>query len=153
MKQTAMSVIRCVLLLPALLQAAGRLSSARLTEKDTILLGGFTNNMGDEAFSGSLEQPLRTALEESPFLSILPEARVAAALKEMRQAAGRSLTPELTRQVCQRTHSQAYITGSLSREGAEFLIVLDAVDCDSSQPLVKVQAATWGKDKVVDTLG
>jgi eukaryotic-like serine/threonine-protein kinase len=153
MKPTATSVICCVLLLLALLHAAGRLSSARLTDKDTILLGGFTNNTDDEAFSGSLEQPLRTALEESPFLSVLPEARVAAALKDMRQPADQSLTPELTRQVCQRTHSRAYIKGSLSREGTEFLIVLDAMDCDSNQPLVKVQAATRSQDQVVDALG
>lgn len=148
-----MSVIRYVLMFLAFLYAASQLSSTALTDKDTVFWGGFTNNTGDEVFSGSLEQPLRTALEESPFLSVLPGASAAAALKEMRQSANAPLTPEMSRRVCQRTHCKAYITGSLSREGAGFLITLQAVVCESGQPLAQVQAATQSKDQIVDALG
>jgi eukaryotic-like serine/threonine-protein kinase len=148
-----MSLLRQVLMLLAFLYAASQLSSATLTDKDTILLANFANNTGDEIFDGSLEQPLYTALEESPFLSVLTGASVAAALKEMGRPVNAPLDPEITRQACQRTHSKAYIAGSLTRQDTEFLIALQAVDCESGQPLAQVHTAAPSQNRILDTLG
>ncbi|MBV9623112.1 MAG: tetratricopeptide repeat protein [Acidobacteria bacterium] len=145
-----MSVIGNVLLL---LPFIARLSSATLTDKDTILMGQFANHTGDTVFRGTLEQPLRTALEESPFLSIVADNRISAALKEMGERADAPLTPAVIRRVCQRTHSKAYINGSIARERGELQIVLRATACESGQPLSEVKAATQSKDKVIDVLG
>ncbi|MDP9009846.1 MAG: hypothetical protein M3N91_14255 [Pseudomonadota bacterium] len=58
-------------------------TSAALTDKDTILLADIVNNTGDDEFDEALEQPLRVALEESPFLDVRPQSRVIAALYNM----------------------------------------------------------------------
>ena len=49
---------------------------AVLTEKDTIVVADFENTTGDPVFDGTIKQALLMDLEQSPFLSILPEAQV-----------------------------------------------------------------------------
>jgi hypothetical protein len=93
---------------------AGRLSSNKLTDKDTILLADFAYNTDDEIFNGTLEQALRVALEESPFLSLLPEASVVAKLNDMARPANTPLSPDIARMLRQSTDSKAYVTGSVS---------------------------------------
>ena len=44
-----------------------------LTDKDTIVLADFTNTTGDTVFDGTLRQGLSVQLEQSPFLSIIPD--------------------------------------------------------------------------------
>jgi DNA-binding winged helix-turn-helix (wHTH) protein len=45
----------------------------RLTDKDTIVLGDFTNSTGDPVFDGTLREGLSVQLEQSPFLSLVSE--------------------------------------------------------------------------------
>src|SRR5580704_15671218 len=48
-----------------------------LTEKDTIVLADFTNSTGDAVFDGTLRQGLAAQLEQSPFLSLISDQRIA----------------------------------------------------------------------------
>ncbi|MGA7918504.1 MAG: hypothetical protein WCA38_02460 [Candidatus Acidiferrales bacterium] len=57
--------------------------AAPLTEKDTIVLADFANSTGDAVFDDTLKTALSVALNQSPFLNVLPENKVAAALKLM----------------------------------------------------------------------
>ena len=70
-------------------------STPRLTDKDTIVLADFTNKTGDPVFDGTLRQGLAIQLEQSPFLSLIPEQRIQQALRLMGKSAGAPLTPEL----------------------------------------------------------
>jgi len=124
-----------------------------LTDKDTILLASFTNHTGIEVLDGTLDAVLRTALEESPFLSVLSEASVAAALNDIARPAGTPLTPELARSVCLRRRSKAYVTGSINRDGSEFLVALQAWDCQSGRILADQQSPAQDKEKILDALG
>jgi eukaryotic-like serine/threonine-protein kinase len=133
--------------------AARQLSFTKLTDTDTILLADFTNRTEDEIFNGALDQALRTALDESPFLSVLSGAGVAGTLKDMARPANTSLAPDIALAVCQRTKSKAYVAGSISSRGMEFAVDLKALDCMSGETLVQAQSIAQGKDKVLDALG
>src|SRR5271166_2599589 len=76
---------------------------AKLTDKDTIVLSDFTNTTGDSVFDDTLKQGLSVQLEQSPFLDLVSDRKVNATLKLMGRPAGDRLTPEVTREVCQRT--------------------------------------------------
>ena len=80
-----------------------------MTEKDTIVLADFTNTTGDPVFDGTLRQGLSAQLEQSPFLNLLSDERVAQTLALMAQPKDARLTRELAREVCQRTASAASI--------------------------------------------
>src|SRR5947207_8860532 len=49
----------------------------KLTDKDTIVLADFTNSTGDPIFDGTLRQGLSSQLEQSPFLNLLSDERIA----------------------------------------------------------------------------
>src|SRR5208282_1726157 len=104
-----------------------RQAMTRLTEKDTIVLSDFDNKTGDAVFDDTLKQGLSVQLEQSPFLALLSEDKVNATLKLMGRPAGDRLTPEVTREVCQRTSSTTMLTGSIARLGSQYVIGLRAV--------------------------
>src|SRR3984885_100886 len=58
----------------------------KLTDKDTIVLADFTNTTGDSVFDGTLRQGLSAQLEQSPFLSLLSDERIAQTLALMTQS-------------------------------------------------------------------
>ncbi len=65
-----------VWLVPAIRSKAPLPKDAVLTEKDNIVVADFENTTGDPVFDGTIKQALLMDLEQSPFLSILPEAQV-----------------------------------------------------------------------------
>jgi eukaryotic-like serine/threonine-protein kinase len=91
-----------------------------LTDKDTIVLADFTNKTGDAVFDDTLRQGLSVQLEQSPFLSLISESKINQTLKLMGLPAGDRLTPEVTREVCQRTASKAMLTGSIVGLGSQY---------------------------------
>src|SRR5271157_3029607 len=53
----------------------------RLSEKDTIVLGDFSNSTGDAVFDDTLKQALSVALRQSPFLNVLSDSEIAKTLE------------------------------------------------------------------------
>jgi len=137
----------------AVLYFRSRQTAHQLTEKDTIVLADFSNETGDEVFDDTLKQALSVALNQSPFLNVLPESKVAAALKLMSRPVGTKLTPEVARELCQRVGSTAYVAGSIASLGSEYVLGLKAVNCQSGDPLAEKQVTAGSKEKVLDALG
>jgi len=127
--------------------------SNRLTEKDSIVLAEFTNTTGDPVFDGTLRQGLSAQLEQSPFLSLLSDQRVAQTLALMAQPKDARPTRELAHEVCQRTASAATIEGSISSLGSQYVVGLKAVNCRSGDVLANEQATASGKEQVLKALG
>src|SRR5215831_2166526 len=69
--------------------------SPALTEKDTIVIAEFENKTGDAVFDGTLRQGLSSQLEQSPFLNLLSDGRIAQALSFMQQPKDMRLSVEL----------------------------------------------------------
>src|SRR5438132_13663723 len=91
-----------------------------LTEKDTIVLGDFANSTGDAVFDGTLREGLSVQLEQSPFLSLVSEEGIHQTLQMMEKPANTRLTPEITREVCQRTSGAAALEGSVALIGTRY---------------------------------
>ncbi len=124
-----------------------------LTDKDTVVLADFTNSTGDVVFDETLKQGLAIQLEQSPFLSLVPEGKLNQTLKLMGRAAGSALTPEVAREVCQRTGSAAVISGSIAALGSQYVIGLKAVNCNSGDVLAQTQVQAKHKEEVPGLLG
>jgi eukaryotic-like serine/threonine-protein kinase len=127
--------------------------ATKLTEKDTIVLADFTNTTGDPVFDGTLRQGLSTQLEQSPFLNLLSDTRIAQTLALMTQPRGAQLTRELAREVCERTASAATIEGSIASLGSQYVLGLQAVNCLSGDLLAQEQVTANSKEQVLKTLG
>jgi eukaryotic-like serine/threonine-protein kinase len=127
--------------------------SKRLTEKDIIVIADFANSTGDAVFDDTLKTALNLSLRQSPFLNMLSDSAVAKTLQEMTRPASTKLTSEVTREVCQRAQSKAYITGSIATLGSEYVLGLKAVNCQSGDTLAQEQVTAAAKEKVLDALG
>jgi serine/threonine protein kinase/tetratricopeptide (TPR) repeat protein len=124
-----------------------------LTDKDTIVLAEFTNTTGDAVFDGTLKQGLAVQLEQSPFLSLLSEERAQQTLRLMGQSADGKLTPEVAREVCQRTGSTAVLAGSIAQFGTEYSLILKAANCSNGESLASTAAHASDKTRVLEALG
>jgi eukaryotic-like serine/threonine-protein kinase len=127
--------------------------SKRLTDKDTIVLADFANSTGDAIFDDTLKTALTVSLRQSPFLNVLSDSKVTKTLQQMTRPASTKLTPEVTRELCQRAGSKAYIAGSIGSLGSEFVLGLKAINCQSGDTLAQEQVTAASKEKVLDTLG
>ncbi|HXM16561.1 MAG TPA: protein kinase [Candidatus Eremiobacteraceae bacterium] len=130
-----------------------RRQPARLTNKDTIVLADFSNTTGDSVFDGTLREGLAAQLEQSPFLNLVSDQRVAQTLTLMRQPKQARLTADIARDVCQRTGSAATIEGSISSLGSQYVLGLKAVNCQTGDVLAAEQVTASGKEQVLKALG
>jgi serine/threonine protein kinase/tetratricopeptide (TPR) repeat protein len=124
-----------------------------LTSKDTIVLADFINTTGDTVFDGTLRQGLAAQLDQSPFLNIVSDAQIAGTLRLMGQPADARLTRDLARQVCQRNNGAAVLDGAISNIGNQYVIGLNALNCQSGATLVQQQVTANGKEQVLAALG
>jgi len=124
-----------------------------LTDNDTIVLADFTNTTGDPVFDGTLRQGLAVQLEQSPFLSIIPDQRIQQTMQMMGEQPDAKLTPEIARELCQRTGSTAVLDGSIAQIGTQYLLTLKAVNCISGESLTSTEAQASDKNHVLDALG
>ena len=108
--------------------------TTKLADKDTIVLADFTNSTGDPVFDGTLRQGLAVQLEQSPFLSLISEERIQQALQLMGQRTDVRLTPEVAREICQRTASAAVLDGSIASLGSQYVLGLRAKECRGGDP-------------------
>lgn len=126
--------------------------SPKLTDKDTIVLADFANTTGDPVFDGTLRQGLAVQLEQSPFLSLVSEERIQQTLRLMGQSPDARLTPELAREICERTASAAVLEGSIASLGSQYVLGLRAKSCQTGDLLDQEQMPAARKEEVLNTL-
>ena len=126
---------------------------AKLSDKDVVVLADFTNTTGDPVFDDALRQGLSAQLEQSPFLNLLSDERIAQTLSLMAQPKDARLTHERAREVCQRTASVAVLNGAIAQVGTQYLLTLKAINCSNGESLGSAEEQAPDKDHVLDALG
>jgi DNA-binding winged helix-turn-helix (wHTH) protein/predicted Zn-dependent protease len=124
----------------------------RLTDRDTIVLADFANTTGDPVFDDTLRQGLAVQLEQSPFLSLISDERIQRTLRLMGQPADARLTPEIAREICERTASAAVLEGSIASLGSQYVLGLRAKSCQTGELLDQEQMPAARKEEVLSTL-
>ena len=126
--------------------------SAKLTEKDSILLTDFVNTTGDSVFDGTLKQALATQLEQSPYLNILPESRIHEALKLMGRPEDQRITSDVAHEICLREGAKAMLNGSIASLGTHYVISLAAVSAQTGDTIASEQVESDSKEQVLKSL-
>ena len=124
-----------------------------LTDQDTIVLADFANTTGDPAFDGTLRRGLAVQLKQSPFLSLVSDARIQRTLPLMGQPKDARLITRVARDLCVRTGSTAFVEGSIASLGGHYVVGLDAVDCHSGESLAAEQVEAASREDVLKALG
>ncbi len=124
-----------------------------LTQQDTVVLADFSNKTLDPIFDDTLRQGLAAQLQQSPFLSIVSEQRIQQTLRLMGRPTDTKLSTEVAADICQRIGSKAYLNGSISSIGNQYVINVSAVNCQSGDTLAQEQVTANGKENVLKSLG
>ncbi|MGE5110697.1 MAG: protein kinase domain-containing protein, partial [Acidobacteriaceae bacterium] len=145
-----------VLGLAVLLAATGLLLRSRTTHAlsgaDTLVIAEFVNSTSDPVFDDALSQALAVELEQSPFLKILPPAKMRETLILMGRSPDASITPEIGREVCQRADGTAVLWGSIASLGSHYVIELTAAECSTGSDLAVEQIEAPNKEAVLNSL-
>ena len=126
--------------------------SAKLGEKDSVLLADFVNTTGDAVFDGTLKQALAVQLEQSPYLNIVPESKIREALRLMGRSGDERLTNEVAREICQRQGIKAMLTGTIASLGNHYVITLAALNGATGDALAREQVEVDSKEQVLKSL-
>jgi tetratricopeptide (TPR) repeat protein len=150
--------LSAALILVALIVASAlwyviRSRAPALTEKDMVLLADFVNLTGEEVFDNTLRQALGVQLEQTPFLSFLPEERIRETLRYMGRAPDERVTRELAREICQRQGVKALLIGSIARFDQRYSITLEAINSQDGATITGALAEAEGRDQVLRALG
>jgi serine/threonine protein kinase/tetratricopeptide (TPR) repeat protein len=129
------------------------LRSTKLTDRDEILIIDFNNTTGDAVFDGALKQALTIQLLQSPFLGILSDQRVHGILKQMGRPLDTPLNKNVGQEICQRANVKAMLSGSISHLGSEYIVGLEAENCQTGQLLASEQVQAENKENVLRALG
>ena len=124
----------------------------KLTAQDTIVLGEFENKTGDTVFDQTLRHGLAVQLEQSPFLKLLSDDSIKQTVHLMNRPPDTRLTPEIAREICERTGSTAVLEGSIEGLGKQYVLWLRARNCDTGDVLAQEQVQAKGKEEVLNAL-
>ncbi len=152
-KLIVIAAVVLVVAVAAVVYWRSRKPAVLLNEKDTIVVTDFENTTGESVFDSALKQALSVDLEQSPFLNVLSDHKVAEQLRFMGLAADTRLKADVARQVCQRSGSKAMLVGSISGVGGHYVIGLKAIDCDSGDSLGSEEADAGSRSQVLPALG
>lgn len=124
-----------------------------LTEKDTIVIADFTNTTGDTVFDDTLRQGLAVQLQQSPFLSVMPDGRIRQALQLMNRPPQTRLTGEVAIEACTRLGSAAALEGSIAPIGSRLVVGLRATTCADGAVIDQQQIEVDKKEDVLRAVG
>ncbi len=127
--------------------------SSAFTEQDTLVLADFNNTTGETIFDGALKQALRVQLEQSPFLNVLSDEKMRQELSYMGRLLDTRLTADMIREVCLRTGSKVFVGGTISGLGNHYVVVLQAVNCQTGEVIGNEETEAENHEKVLWALG
>ncbi|MBV8630031.1 MAG: protein kinase, partial [Silvibacterium sp.] len=129
-----------------------RTSGPILTPDDTVVIAS-TNHTHDPVFNDALYTALGLDLEQSPYVHVLAENKVVAALLELHLANLFERSRETARSVCLRTGAKLVIASLIEEEGNGFGIELDAIRCDSNKVVASTRTHALARPDVIHELG
>jgi tetratricopeptide (TPR) repeat protein len=123
-----------------------------LKSTDTVIVADFANHTGEIAFDYTLKQGLATYLMQSPYFNLLSDQETRDTLAMMGQPADAPLTKQVAQEVCQRSQGKVVINGSISNLGSQYVVGLNAVDCQTGKSIASETAQASHREDVLEAL-
>jgi tetratricopeptide (TPR) repeat protein len=124
-----------------------------LQQRDEILVGAVENRTGDPAFDDVLADTVAVQLGQSPFLRVFSDDAIGEQLTLMRRPVDAPLTAALSREICERAGLKAFVSGSITAVGAEYVIHLDAIDARTGDFITRERQQVGDVNGVLRAIG
>jgi serine/threonine protein kinase/tetratricopeptide (TPR) repeat protein len=145
-------------ILAGLLSVGGVVGIRRLHRKAadakelTVVLADFVNTTGEPAFDHSLNVALAAKLQQTPYLTLMPEQKIRSALQYMGMPARQHLTEQVALQVCQREAGQVVLQGFIANNAKGYTVGLRAIQCATGKQIASRQTPVEFRDSVLEAL-
>jgi tetratricopeptide (TPR) repeat protein len=120
-----------------------------LAERDLVLIGDFENRTGEAVFDDVLHDAVGVTFDQSPYVTVVPAARVEEALEQMRRQPTERLTADVAREICERLGIKAFTVASISKLGPRYVIQLDVINAKSGAYITRQQVEAAHRDDVL----
>jgi Flp pilus assembly protein TadD len=120
--------------------------------RDSLLLIDFENATGEAIFDHALKTALAFSLAQSPLLDIMPDAKVAQTLRQMKRRPNERVTRELAEELCLRLNLKAYLAGSISNLGSIYFLTLEAVNARNGESIGREYEQASNKEEILAAL-
>jgi tetratricopeptide (TPR) repeat protein/tRNA A-37 threonylcarbamoyl transferase component Bud32 len=124
-----------------------------LTSRDAILIADFVNTTGDAVFDDALKQAVAVQLQQTPFVTLLPDPQIQRTLQLMQRPADERVIGAVAREVCQRAGARATVEGSIAPLGSSYVIALGVHDCQTGASIARQQTQADAKEGVLKAVG
>jgi eukaryotic-like serine/threonine-protein kinase len=114
---------------------------------DRVVMGGFANYTGNYDFDGTLALAFRVKLEESPYLSLIPDQRFR---QLMKNPDGAALQDEL--RACAASGGQVLLRGQIARQASQYELSLSAWKCANGRLLATEKVHADSQESVLAAL-
>jgi tRNA A-37 threonylcarbamoyl transferase component Bud32/tetratricopeptide (TPR) repeat protein len=130
--------------------AGSLLAAGRFSTKAPVLIADFSTTNTDSSLGAVVSDAVRAGLGESPIISLVRPAAVAATLRLMRRPAASRLDLPLAREVAQRDGVQAIVDGTVTGVPGGYIITLRLVSADSGVELASFRESGDGPRGLID---
>ncbi len=114
-------------------------ASGALAERDRLILADFENRTADPTLGGSLTEAFRVDLSQSPTVRLVDASDVGGALQRMQRSPDTPITPEVARELAQRSGVKAIVTGQVDPVGAGYVLSASLLSAADGRVLVAVR--------------
>lgn len=125
----------------------------KLTDRDSLLIGDFSNSTGDPVFDGSLREALSIGLAQSPLLNLISAEKMDETLRSQGISANTPITREFAPKLCSQLGATAFLTGAIAKDGSTYALKLSTFQCGDSKGIASVKNEAKGRENVVHALG
>ena len=129
-----------------------RSPTSALTERETVLLADVSNATRDRVFDDALRLALAVNLEQAPFLRILPQEAVRAALVRAGRSPDERVVGPVALEACRREGAAVLLAGSIAPLGSRYAVGIEAIACATGESLGRALAQADDKEHVLAAL-
>jgi serine/threonine-protein kinase len=123
---------------------------ALLAPQGWLLVGSFTGSTGDGDLEATLRQAVTGELEESPYLNVLPAARVIESLARLERPPTAPIDETLGLEICRREGLAALVTGSVDTRDGLYVVALRAMHVASGRVLATEPEGRRTREEALD---
>jgi serine/threonine protein kinase/tetratricopeptide (TPR) repeat protein len=125
--------------------------TSNLSPRDTILIADFDNRTGEAVLDQVPRELLMNTLEQSHYVSVFPPSRIPNVLRRMEVKNNVRVDEKLAGEICQREGLQGFITGSISRIGKRYVLVVRAVSA-TGRALATTETAANEEERIPEMI-
>lgn len=104
----------------------------------SVVVTEFENRTGDPVFNETPRELISTALGQSPQILIFPSSRLPDVLRRMKKPETIAIDANVGSEICTREDLQSVISGSISKLGGRYLVLVQALNC-AGDPIVSTE--------------